>query len=277
MLVSFIVPLFWKCSYSAISRSTRPVRRCSIRSAPTRSGTICSPRCCRRRRRRSRPPSSSRVIATSIGTVLGALAGYYGGLVDAALMRFTDLVLAVPLLAVLLVLANNSRRRTAFGSRSSSPQASGRTWPASCAARSCRCASTSYIVAARAIGASDRRIIFLHLIPNAAGPIVVNATLTVAQRDTDRVGVVVPRPRHPAAGGVARRLINSGQGAATTEWWLFASRRRSSSSSSCRSTSSATACATRSTRARAGARLMAEPTARGPRTSPSRSPQTRGS
>src|SRR5207302_1823324 len=46
------------------------------------------------------------VIATTIGTAIGAIAGYYGKLADILLMRFTDLILAVPLLAVLLVLAN---------------------------------------------------------------------------------------------------------------------------------------------------------------------------
>ena len=46
------------------------------------------------------------VLATLIGTLIGAVAGYYGGWADSLLMRFTDLVLVVPLLAILLVLAN---------------------------------------------------------------------------------------------------------------------------------------------------------------------------
>jgi len=79
-----------------------------------------------------------------------------------------------------------------------------------------------YIVAARAIGARDRRIIFRHMIPNAAGPIVVNATLTVAnailiESALSFLGLGI-QPPEVSLGS----LINSGQGAATTEWWLFA-------------------------------------------------------
>jgi peptide/nickel transport system permease protein len=122
------------------------------------------------------------VIATAIGTLVGAFAGFYGRLADAALMRFTDLVLIVPPIAILLVLSNKL-----------SKQASSWFWIALVLAavlwtylgRLVRGAFLSlrereFVEAARAIGASDGRIIFRHMIPNAVGTIVVNATLTVA-------------------------------------------------------------------------------------------------
>jgi len=122
------------------------------------------------------------VIATSVGTLVGAVAGYYGKLADAALMRFTDLVLTLPLLAILLVLANVLSRSNG-----------NYFWIAiivaavlwTYLARLVRGTFLSlrehdYVIAARAIGARDRRIILRHMIPNAFGPIVVNGTLTVA-------------------------------------------------------------------------------------------------
>jgi peptide/nickel transport system permease protein len=121
-------------------------------------------------------------ISTVIGTVLGAIAGYYGKLSDQLLMRFTDLVLVLPPIAILLVLSNKL-----------SKQAGSWFWIAIVLAlvlwtylsRLVRGSFLSlrereFIEAARAIGARDGRIIFRHMIPNAIGAIVVNATLTVA-------------------------------------------------------------------------------------------------
>ncbi|HKN63660.1 MAG TPA: ABC transporter permease [Gaiellaceae bacterium] len=164
------------------------------------------------------------VIATVLGTVIGAVAGYYGKLADATLMRFTDLVLTVPLLALLLVLANVLSR-----------QSGNYFWIAiiiaavfwTYLARLVRGTFLSlrehdYVVAARAIGSTDKRIIFRHMIPNAVGPIVVNATLTVAnailiESALSFLGLGI-QPPEVSLGS----LINEGQGSATTEWWLFA-------------------------------------------------------
>ncbi len=164
------------------------------------------------------------VIATLLGTVIGAAAGYYGKLADATLMRFTDLVLTVPLLALLLVLAN-------ILSKQSSNYLyiaiiiSAVLW--TYLARLVRGTFLSlrehdYVVAARAIGARDVRIVFRHMIPNAIGPIVVNATLTVANAILIESALsflwLGIQPPAVSLGS----LINNGQGAATTEWWLFA-------------------------------------------------------
>jgi peptide/nickel transport system permease protein len=164
------------------------------------------------------------VIATVMGTVIGAVAGYYGKLADAALMRFTDLVLTVPLLALLLVLANVL-----------SKQGSNYLYIAiiiaavlwTYLARLVRGTFLSlrehdYVIAARAIGSTNKRIIFRHMIPNAIGPIVVNATLTVAnailiESALSFLGLGIQPPAVSLGS-----LINNGQGAATTEWWLFA-------------------------------------------------------
>jgi peptide/nickel transport system permease protein len=163
------------------------------------------------------------LIATTIGTVVGAIAGYYGKLADVLLMRFTDLILAVPLLVVLLVLANKL-----------SKQAGSWLWIAlilglllwTNLARQVRGAflalrEREFIEAQHAIGASDRRIIFRHMIPNAIGPIVVSATLTVAlalliEAVLSFLGLGI-QPPEVSLGS----LINSGQDAATSLPWLF--------------------------------------------------------
>ncbi|MBO0834534.1 MAG: ABC transporter permease [Actinobacteria bacterium] len=121
-------------------------------------------------------------LATVFGTLVGAAAGYYGKWADALLMRFVDLILIVPTLVVLLVLANTVKRA-----------AGNWIWIAlilaallwTVVARLVRGVFLSlrereFIEAEHAIGASSRRIIFRHLIPNAIGPIIVYATLTVA-------------------------------------------------------------------------------------------------
>jgi len=163
------------------------------------------------------------VVSTVIGTAIGALAGYYGKWADALLMRFTDLVLAVPLLAILLVLANTAGKH-----------ANSWIWIAliiavliwTYLARLVRSSFLSlrereYVEAAHAIGANDRRIILRHMLPNAIGPIIVNGTLTVAnamllESALSFLGLGI-QPPEVSLGD----LINNGQGAATVLPWLF--------------------------------------------------------
>jgi peptide/nickel transport system permease protein len=163
------------------------------------------------------------VLSTFVGTVIGAAAGYYGKWADAALMRFTDLVLTVPLIAILLVLANKL-----------SKQAGSWFWIAvilaaflwTYLARLVRGTFLSirereFIEAAHAIGAGDLRIIVRHMIPNAIGPIVVNATLTVAnaillEAFLSYLGLGIQLPEVSLGS-----LIAQGQADATVLPWLF--------------------------------------------------------
>ncbi|HUY30974.1 MAG TPA: ABC transporter permease [Acidimicrobiales bacterium] len=162
-------------------------------------------------------------VTTLIGTTIGALAGYFRGWVDPILMRFTDFILAVPLLAVLAVLANLA-----------SKQSGSWFWVAmiigflawTYVARLVRADFLSlrerdFVEAARAIGASNRRIIVRHLLPNAIGPIIVNATLTVAnaiilESTLSFLGLGIQPPNISLG-----TLVASGEGDATTFWWLF--------------------------------------------------------
>ena len=126
------------------------------------------------------------IMEVLIGTTLGAIAGYYGGWVDYALMRLTDVFLSIPLLPLLLVLtaivaASSTKASLSFGVIVLIIGAL--SWPT--VARLVRASFLSlrereFAEAARAVGNNDGRIIFRHLLPNAVAPIVVQATLDVA-------------------------------------------------------------------------------------------------
>jgi ABC-type dipeptide/oligopeptide/nickel transport system permease subunit len=119
-------------------------------------------------------------LASLIGTVVGALAGYYGGLVDNALMRFTDLLLTLPVLAVVLVAAAFLHADTA---QKAAIVIACLLWTS--VARVLRASSLAlrekeFVDAARASGASDLRIIMRHVLPNAIGPLAAAASLMIA-------------------------------------------------------------------------------------------------
>ncbi len=162
-------------------------------------------------------------MATLIGVTVGAIAGFYRGWVDSLLMRFVDLVLVVPILAVLIVLANKLSKESnnwlglaiIIGALS---------W--TYVARLVRAdflvlRERDFVEAAKALGATNRRIIVKHMLPNAVGPIIVNATLTVAlsivlESTLSYLGLGVQPP--DVSLGL---LVSQGQDSATTEWWLF--------------------------------------------------------
>jgi peptide/nickel transport system permease protein len=119
------------------------------------------------------------LISGVVGTLVGVAAGFYGGRLDNAVMRLTDLFLSIPLL-VLLIIAS---RATGGSIRDIVLVLSLALWMF--LARIVRGLFLSlrekeFVEAARSIGASNRRIIFRHMLPNALGVIIVSITLTVA-------------------------------------------------------------------------------------------------
>lgn len=120
----------------------------------------------------------SALVATLVGTLVGAIAGFYGGRIDNLLMRATDVVLSIPLLPLVIVLSGFLRPNlyllvliigilgwmgTARLVRSQFLSLRGR----------------DFVEASRALGGSGVRIMFLHMLPNALGPILVSTTLSV--------------------------------------------------------------------------------------------------
>jgi ABC-type dipeptide/oligopeptide/nickel transport system permease subunit len=160
------------------------------------------------------------LLSTAIGTTVGALAGYYSGQVDNLLMRFTDLILTLPGLAVLLTAS------VFFGS--GDPLKIGLIlallfWTIT--ARIVRGLFLSlrekeFVEAAKAAGAGDLRIIIRHMLPNVVGPIIVNTTLIIAaailvEAALSFLGFGI-QPPNAALG----KLIADGQGEGFDLWWL---------------------------------------------------------
>lgn len=160
------------------------------------------------------------LLSTVVGAAVGAIAGYYGGWIDNLLMRITDLFLVLPLIPVLLVaaalLGQGSQYRVAVILALF-------LWTQ--LARIVRGSFLSlkekeYVEAAKALGASDRRIILRHILPNTLSPIIVNATLIVSiaillESTLSFLGLGI-QPPTPALG----KLIADGKGAMTTSPWL---------------------------------------------------------
>lgn len=135
---------------------------------------------------------TSVLISITLGTTVGLVAGYFGGWVDALLMRIVEALLAIPTLILLLIL-----QRVLIGN-TSTVNILGRELSVTVFAiiviigvtgwmglsRIVRSLVLSlkeqeFVVAARTLGASNRRILFMHILPNTIAPIVVSATLAV--------------------------------------------------------------------------------------------------
>ena len=119
-------------------------------------------------------------FAGLIGSVLGAIAGYYGGIIESIIMRGTDILLAIPniLFALAIVAAlGPSFQNLLLAIGITSIPAFVRLMRASVLTIK----DQEFIEAARALGAHDFRIIVRHIMPNCMAPIIVQATLGIAQ------------------------------------------------------------------------------------------------
>ncbi|UCF60643.1 MAG: ABC transporter permease [Anaerolineaceae bacterium] len=136
---------------------------------------------------------SAMIVQVMVGVLIGAIAGYYGGLLDSILMRFTEAMFNIPQLPLLLVLSKmlsdkipsvNLFGREFSGSVVVIVAVIGLTsWMG--LARIVRANFLSlreqdFVTAAKCIGASNASIIFEHILPNTMAPVIVNATLGVA-------------------------------------------------------------------------------------------------
>ncbi|PNU20727.1 peptide ABC transporter permease [Geothermobacter hydrogeniphilus] len=158
-------------------------------------------------------------IASLIGTALGALAGYYGGWWDAVIMRFVDIMLCFP--SFFLILAVIAFLEPSIWNIMIIIGLTG--WMG--VARLVRAEFLSlrereFVQAARALGASDFRVIFRHVMPNALSPVLVSATLGVAgailtESALSFLGIGV-QPPTPSWGN----MLIAGKQTLGTAWWL---------------------------------------------------------
>lgn len=158
-------------------------------------------------------------IAIVIGTLVGSLAGFYGGVVDAILMRFVDIMLAFP--TFFLILAVISIVEPSISTIMIVIGVTG--WMD--VARLVRAEfltlkEREFVASARAVGAGDVRLMVRHIIPNAFSPVLVAATFGVAgailvESGLSFLGLGV-QPPEPSWGNI----LTSGKDNITVAWWL---------------------------------------------------------
>ncbi len=158
-------------------------------------------------------------LATLVGVFLGALAGYYGGWLEAGIMRFTDMMLCFPtfflILAVIALLDPNILNIMAVIGLTS--------WMG--VARLVRAEfltlkEREFVLAVRSLGAGDARIIFRHILPNAMAPVLVALTLGVAGAILTESGLsflgLGVQPPEPSWGNI----LSQGKDNIEIAWWL---------------------------------------------------------
>jgi peptide/nickel transport system permease protein len=158
-------------------------------------------------------------ISTLIGITLGALAGYYGKFMDIIIMRFVDIMLCIPgfflILAVIAFLGSNIFNIMIIIGLTS--------WMG--VARLVRAEFLSlkereFVLGAKASGASDFRIIFIHILPNALSPVFISAVLGVAaavllESSLSFLGLGI-QPPTPSWGNI----LTEGKSNIEIAWWL---------------------------------------------------------
>jgi peptide/nickel transport system permease protein len=158
-------------------------------------------------------------IATVPGVVLGLLAGYYGAWVDLVLMRLIDVMLAFPgillALSVVAILGPGLNNAMIAVGVAAMPSFTRVVRGSVLTAR-----TTLYVDAARVIGASDRRIMFRHILPNVLAPVIVLATLGMASAIITGTSLsflgLGAQPPSPEWGA----MLSAGRDHLRSAWWI---------------------------------------------------------
>jgi len=160
-------------------------------------------------------------LALSSGAVLGALAGYRGGVTDQLVMRAVDTVMAFPAfilaMGITAALGNSIQNVIVAIAVTHVP-----IYTRLIRGEMLRVREMEYAEAARTVGNRERRVIFYHLLPNCVPPVIVQATLamgyailTVAALSFIGLGIVPPQSEWGAMTAEGASYIVSG------EWWIF--------------------------------------------------------
>ncbi|MBF0516952.1 MAG: ABC transporter permease [Nitrospirae bacterium] len=158
-------------------------------------------------------------IATAVGIAIGAAAGFYGRAVDAAVMRFVDIMLSIPtfflILAVIAFLDSSIWNIMAVIGLTSWMGVSRLV-----RAEFLSLKNREYVLAAKASGASDLRIILRHMLPNSLAPVIISAVLGIAaavlvESALSFLGLGV-QPPTPSWGNI----LSAGKDNLEIAWWL---------------------------------------------------------
>lgn len=159
------------------------------------------------------------LISCLVGIPLGVIAGYFGGLVDDVIMRVTDVFLAFP--ALLLALAFAAVLTPSIGNTVLAISLTWWPWYTRIVrGQAASVAGQRYVESARALGVSNARILFRHVLPNSVTPVMVQASLDVG-------GVILTASALSFLGLGAQDptpdwglMVSQGQLYFTTQWWL---------------------------------------------------------
>lgn len=159
------------------------------------------------------------IISSCIGIIIGAAAGYYGGRIDSVLMRFVDIMLSIPTLFLILILSvylGPSIMNVMVIIGLTGWMDLSRLIRAEFLSLKKR----EYVLAARVCGASDARIIFKHILPNALAPVFVSVIFGVggailAESGLSFLGLGVQPP--DASWG---SILTSGKDYMERAWWM---------------------------------------------------------
>lgn len=159
------------------------------------------------------------LISCLVGIPLGVIAGYFGGLVDDVIMRVTDVFLAFP--ALLLALAFAAVLTPSIGNTVLAISLTWWPWYTRIVrGQAASVAGQRYVESARALGVSNARILFRHVLPNSVTPVIVQASLDVG-------GVILTASALSFLGLGAQDptpdwglMVSQGQLYFTTQWWL---------------------------------------------------------
>jgi ABC-type dipeptide/oligopeptide/nickel transport system permease subunit len=222
VLFAFVGPLLWKYDYRYIDGPSFAAPSASYPFGTDQAGHDLLAQVMRGTQQSLKVSLLVALLATTVGALIGAFAGFYRGWIDSALMRFADIVLTLPSIAIAVALAVNIPGAGAWWGIALVLAALG--WAA--ISRVVRGVVLSlreqeFVEAARAMGASDLRIIVRHLVPNALGTVIVAATVTIAtailvETALSFFGFGV-RPPDTSLG----LLINQAQLSVQTQPWLF--------------------------------------------------------
>ncbi len=161
------------------------------------------------------------LLSTTLGIVVGAMAGYFGGWWDAVLMRITDTIIIIPLILITAVAGYALGATGVFTVAIAMGLFLWMGLARLVRAEFLALREREFVDAARVAGASSARIIFKHILPNTVGVIVVNVTLLMGAGILTEVALGFLgfgiRPPDISLGS----LISQYQGAFTTRPWLF--------------------------------------------------------
>ena len=222
ILLAFVGGALWKYGYSDITPDNSAAPSGDHPFGTDNLGYDEFARVLRGTQRSLEIAFSVAIMATVVGTVWGAVAGYYRSWADSLMMRVVDLILTIPILAAGALL---TKKVQSVGWWALALVIAALSWPA--VSRIVRGQALSlrekeYVEAARALGARDGRIIFRHLLPNIAGQIIVVVTILVASAILIEsslsylgFGVQAPDTSLGTLIAAAQTALQGGQ------WWLF--------------------------------------------------------